>query len=184
MHLCLPGSVPALLASALFRWPRSISIHLSPATKSALRGSQRAAPATKSVLRGSQSAVRATKSAHRGSQSAVTVRKSALRGSQSAVPATKSALRGHKVLCLARNPQTGHMSKSHESLHSSRNQSASMPFEVKHSDPLRLSRKADFGPPKHEVFLQCARHHNESALATSTRSSHPDFASVRSRNAF
>ena len=30
---------------------------------------------------------------------------------------------------------------------------------------------------------KCARHHNKSATATSTRRGHPDFASVRSRNA-
>ena len=29
-NFCLPGSMPAMLVSALFRWPRSISIHLSP----------------------------------------------------------------------------------------------------------------------------------------------------------
>ena len=87
---------------------------------------QSTAVATKSALLGSQSAAPVTKSARRGSQSAAPVTKSALRGSQSAVPATKSALRGSpQVLCLPRNLQTSHMWKSYDSLHLSRNQSAS-----------------------------------------------------------
>ena len=57
-----------------------------------------------------------------------------------------------------------------------------------------MSRKIDLGPPKHEVSLapatksdhhvrKCARHHNESAAAGSTRRGHPAFASLRSRSA-
>ena len=119
---------------------------------------QSAAPATKSAHRGSQSGTPATKSAVRGPQSAVPATKSALRGSQNAVTATKSSLRGSQVLYLPRNLQ----------------------FEVSRSDPLHLSRKVDFGVPKHEMSLapatksdprvrKPARHHNESAVATSAR---------------
>ena len=104
--------------------------------------------------------------------------------------------------------QTSHVSKSHDSLHLSRNQSTSkittmskvlhlprnLHLKYNRSDPLHLSRKLDFGAPKHEVSLapatqkdhhvrKCAQHHNESAVATSTRRRHPDFASLRSRNA-
>ena len=73
------------------------------------------------------------------SQSACACHETALPGSQSAVPATKSALKVHKVLHLPRNVhfqvhtvlhqqrflKTSHMSKSHDSLHLSRNQSTS-----------------------------------------------------------
>ena len=99
-----------------------------PAMKSALRGSQSPLPATKSALRGLPTAVPATKSALRGSPSAVPATRSALRGSQSAVPATKSA--------------TSHMSKSHDSLHLSRNQSSSTITTM--SKALHLPRKLHF----------------------------------------
>ena len=72
---------------------------LFPPKPLTLRGSQTAAPVTKSALRGSQCAARATKSA--------------LQGPQSTAPATKSANYPHV------------MSKSHDSMHLSRNQSAS-----------------------------------------------------------
>ena len=60
--------------------------------------------------------------------------------------------------------------------------------------PPILSRKVDFGAPKHEPSLapatkghhhvrKCARRRNESAVTTSARSSHPDSASLRSRSA-
>ena len=109
-----------------------------------LRGSQSAAPATKSALGGSQIAVLATNSALRGSQNAVPATKSAHRVSPSAAPATKSALQ--KVLRVPRNLQTSHMSKSHDSLHLSRNQRASKIVTVyisksSRSNSLHLSRK-------------------------------------------
>ena len=107
----------------------------------------------------------------RFTKSAVPATKSALRSSQNAAPATKSALRGlqrcacydictsrftkccacHEI-CASRftkprNLQTSHMSKSHDSLHLSRNQSAdhvqstaratkNLHFEVKPLRPL------------------------------------------------
>ena len=63
-------------------------------------------------------------------------------------------------------------------------------IEVKPFRSLHLSRKVNFGPPQHEVSLapatksdhhvrKCARHHNESAVATSARSSHLGFASLK-----
>ena len=101
----------------------------------------------------------------------------------------------HQTLCLPRNLQASHMSKSHDSLHLSRNPSSStkvlhlprkLHFEVK-----QLRSKVDFGAPKHEVSLapatksdhhvpKCARHHNESTIARSTRRQPPDSASLRS----
>ena len=112
-----------------------------PATKSALRGSQSAVPATKSALQGSPTrAVPATKSAPRGSQSAVllqcykicTSRFTKCRACHEICTSrlTIQVLRRphfdvHKMLCLPRKWQTSHMSKSHDSLHLSRNQSSS-----------------------------------------------------------
>ena len=46
--------------------------------------------------------------------------------------------------------------------------------------PLRLPREVT---TMSENVRKCARHHYESAVATSTRSSQPDFASLRSRSA-
>ena len=100
----------------------------------------------RNLHRGSQSAVPVlvTKSAHQGSQSAAPVTKSARRGSLSAAPATKSALRGFevdKVLRLPRNLQTIHMCKSYDSLHLSRNQSASK-IDHHHVQSTTLSMKS------------------------------------------
>ena len=106
-------------------------------------------------------------------------------------------IEGHRV--LPRNLQTSHMSKSHDSLHLSRNLSSSTITTM--SKVLHLPRKLHFEVKKstlehqkHEVSLapatksdhqipKCARHHNESAVARSTRRGHPDSASLRSRNA-
>ena len=169
----------------------------APATKSALRGSQSGAPATKST-------VRATKSALRGSQSAVSATKpdrraapatkSALRSSQSAAPATKSALHGSQSTAPATKNEP-HVQKSRFTAPVAKSESLEDHRHVQSAAPatksalrskaalipctLHLSRKVDFGPPKHEVSLppatksdhhvrKCARHHNESAVTTST----------------
>ena len=68
----------------------------------------------------------------------------------------------NKALHLQQLLKTSHMSKSHDSVH-----------EVS----LAPATKSDHHARK------CARHHNESTVATSTRASPPDFASLRSRNA-
>ena len=114
----------------------------------------------------------------------------------------------YKVLCLLRNLQTSHMLRSHDSLYLSRNQSASkittmskvlrrprnLHFQVKPLRSLAPVTKSRLWTVDHEVSLaiatksdhhvrKCARHHNESAVATSTRTSPPDSASLRSPNA-
>ena len=97
----------------------------APAPKSALLGSQSTAPATKSALRGSPiSAVPATTPARRGSPNAAPATKSALQSSQVLLLPRNLHIEGHRVR-LPRNLQTSHMSKSHDSLHLSRNQSGS-----------------------------------------------------------
>ena len=94
-------------------------------------------------------------------------------------------------------------SKSHDSLHLSRNLSSStiatmskllrlprkLHFEVKQLRSLapvtksRLwSTKARGFPSDHHV-RKCARRHNESAVVRSARPGRPDFVSLRSRNA-
>ena len=114
----------------------------------------------------------------------------------------------HKALRLPqesalRGSQTSHTLKSHDSLHLSQNQSTSksttvskvlrlprsLHFEVKplrSLAPLPTSRlwttKFSLAPATTSV-RKCARHDNESAVTTSTRRRHPDFASLRSRNA-
>ena len=106
-------------------------------------------------------------------------------------------IEGHRVLYPPRNLQTRHISKSHDSLHLSRNQSSSTITTM--SKVLHLPRKLHFEVKKstlehqkHEVSLapatksdhqipKCARHHNESAVARSTRRRQADFASLRSR---
>ena len=131
------------------------------------------------------------------------------KGPQSTAPATKSALQGpHKVLHLPPFLKTNHMSKSHDSLHLSRHQSTSKistmskvhapatksTSKQNRSDPLRACHeKSRLWPPKRGFpcachasdhrAQKCARRHNESAVATSTRRDHPDFASLRSRHA-
>ena len=137
-----------------------------------------AAPATKSALRGSQSAVPATKSALLGSQSAVYTEPHTIH----CTCRSRNEIRGPR-----RSPPCPKRCACHEIIRN-------LHFEVK---PLRslapVTNKVDFGPPKHEVFLapatksdhharKCARRYNESAVATSTRRRHPDFASLRTRN--
>ena len=113
-------------------------------------------------------------------------------------------IEGHRVLCLPRNLQTSHMSKSHDSLHLSRNQSSStittkskvlhlprnLHFEVKQLGSLAPVTKSRLGALKHAPATKsdhhvpkCARHHNESAVARSTRCRQADFVSLRSQNA-
>ena len=129
--------------------------------------------------------------------------KSALRGPRNLhIEGHRMLCLRHRVLCLPRNLQTTHISKSHDPLLLSRSLSSSMITTVStvpatktafRSKTARLSRKVDFGAPKHEVSLapatksdhhvpKCARRHNESAVVTSARSSHPDSASLRSRS--
>ena len=105
-----------------------------------------------SALRGLQSAVPATKSTLRGSESGVLATKSALRGSQSAAPVTKSACPNVTIHC--NQPATKTALRS-----------------INRSDLLRLSRKVDFGPPKHEVSLAPATKsgHHVRKCASATR---------------
>ena len=96
----------------------------------------------------------------------------------------------HKALCLPRSLQTSHMSKSHCSLHLSRNLSSS-----KITSGAAPATNIAFGSKTAPIPCAChekstlkhqstsARHHNESAVARSTRRGHPDSASLRSRNA-
>ena len=111
-----------------------------------------------------------------------------------AVPATKSANEPHVQKSRLSAPVT----KS-ELLNDQRQVQSAAPatktaIEVKQLRFLALSRKVDFGAPKHEASLapatksghhvpKCTRRHNESAVARSARRGHPDFASLRSRNA-
>ena len=70
-----------------------------------------------------------------GPQSTAPATTSALQGPQSTSPATKFALQGPQSMHLPRILKTNHMLKSHDSLHLSRNQSASKTSKV-----LRLPR--------------------------------------------
>ena len=90
------------------------------------------------------------------------------------------------ALHLSRNLSSSTITTMSKVLHLPRN----LHFEVK---PL-LSRKVDFGAPKHEVshapatisdhhVRKCARRHNESAVVRSTRRGQADFVGLRSRNA-
>ena len=72
--------------------------------------------------------------------------KSALRGSQSATPARKPALQGPQRLRLVRNPHSEPCPK-HCACHKICASTSNC------SDLLRLPRKVDFRPPKHEVYL-------------------------------
>ena len=155
----------------------SVSQDAVPVTKSARRGSQSAVPATKSAHRGSPSALPATKSALRGSPSAVPARKSALQGSPSAAPATKSANKPHVQKSRFTAPVTdSEIVDDHHHVESAVPATKNCISKYNSSEPLHLSRKVDFGAPKHEVSLaaatksnhhvrKCARHHNESAVA-------------------
>ena len=89
----------------------------------------------------------------------------------------------HEIRAPQRSPPC--MSKV---LHLPRN----LHFEVKPLRSLAPFRKNRLEPPRHEVSLapatksghhvrKCARHHNESPVATSTRASPPDSASLRSK---
>ena len=125
---------------------------------------QSAVPAAKSAHRGSQSAAPATKSANeplvQKSRFTAPVTKSERREDhrhvQSAEPATKSALRS----AAAPIPLICHEKSTLDS------QSTRFPLHL----------------PQNHV-QKCARRHNESAVATSTRRGPPDFATLRIRNA-
>ena len=150
-------------------------------SKSALRGSQSAVPATKSALRCSQSAVPATKSALRCSQSAAPATKSARQGPRSTAPARKAANEPHAPVTKSERLEDHDHVQSTVTKSALRSKAAPIPCTchekstLDHQNtrfPLRLPRSG-----------RCARHHNKSAVARSTRRNHPDFASLRSQNA-
>ena len=106
-------------------------------------------------------------------------------------------IEGHRVLCLPRNLPRTHISKSHDSLRLSRNLSSltitamskvlhlprKLHFEGKQLrslSPVTKSRpwSTSLAPAtKSDPHVRkCARHHNESAVARSTRRGHPDAA--------
>ena len=163
----------------------------APTTKSALRCSQSAAPATKSAFQDSHAAdkvfrrknaskdnVQLPKRSFCARLPPISVNDPRVQKSQFTAPGTKlERIEDHRAPC----PKC---CACHEICISKQHR----------SDPLHLSRKVDFGPPKHEVSLalatksdhqvgKCAQRHNASAVATSTRRGQADFARLRSRNA-
>ena len=139
------------------------------ATKSAHRGSQSAEPAAKSVRRGSQSASPATKSAQEPH----------VEKSRFTAPAQKSErLKDHHHVQSADQSWTAHQAWTADHWHLQVNPLRSLAPVTK--SPLWTTKARGFPCACHE---KCARHHNESAVATSSRSSHPDFANLRIREA-
>ena len=129
-------------------------------------------PAAKSALRSSQSAALATNSALGSSQSTVPVTKSALQGPQSIAPATKSANEPH----VHKSRFTAPVTKSE------RVEDHHHIAPVTNSQLWTFKKRASATKSDPHV-RKCARYHSESTVAISARRTHPDFASLRSRNA-
>ena len=133
------------------------------------------------------------KVALRGSQSAMPATKSALRGSQGTIPATNSANEPHvlksrfitcrKISARRRSPPCPKCRACHEICTSK----LTAPIPCTCHEKSTLTKTRGFPCTCHDESDHHVRkriwHHNESAVARSTRRGPPDFVSLRSRNA-